>query len=176
MLLSPVSFYLNPKPKAEKSHTVPVLWKRNYNKDTAVFGASKTKALQKQIISNIKSYYDEIDQKDITKVMERFSDNAVYERSGWPRLENKAQIEDFFRNKRTLSGVHHIETIRYIPAGQLHPDKPYLKLDKPAVFVTGKFNGENKGAKIENLEWTDLWFFKNDKVIYRKSTIKTPGI
>ena len=88
------------------------------------------------------------------------ADDVSYSREGWPVLNGKEAVQDFFEHQRQLHGQHIVTDIH----------------TTPAVLVNGRFVGTNAGQPI-SLNFQDLWTFQPDqRVAFRKSWISIPGV
>ena len=79
----------------------------------------------------ILEYYSEIDRGDISAVMRRFDERAVYRRGNRPPYEGISRIEHFFRTDRKAQGKHSLYAVVQ------HPDLAMTVVIVKGVFYNG---------------------------------------
>jgi len=103
----------------------------------------------------IANYYVNIDKGEIDRVLMLFSSKITYKR-GDLEIEGKEKIEKFYRNDRIIKkGIHIIK---------------YMINYQNLVLVEGVFQGELKSGEVANESFFDEFHFKEDEVIFRKSS------
>ncbi len=102
----------------------------------------------------VAEYYARIDKCDFDWIVDLFADNAVYKRAD-STYDGKPAIEDFFRNKRKIKGIHTIETITATDT---------------QVFAVGHFEGTGEKDDQKSIGFVDVWDFNSEgKVNLRRS-------
>lgn len=155
----------------------------------------------KEIVGSICEYYKSIDKStniqqgfsrdksSTSAVVSLFSENSVYERSGWPRpFVGKRAIENFFNTDRALVGQHHVVSWEIID-GFDEEIRNNFKMRFPdvdvrhckTVVVKGNFTGAQcypgdtshlNVAVGLSLPYKDYWVIADNRVLYRYSDIE----
>jgi ketosteroid isomerase-like protein len=103
----------------------------------------------------IRSYYTNIDSKDIPAALACFASTAVYRRPGYDELIGLAAIENFYRHTRDLGeGGHLIESV----VGS-----------EQEIAVRGRFEGSFRDGTPLQARFADFWLFSGEKVVERIS-------
>ena len=96
--------------------------------------------MRKEPEATIRDYYAAIDAGDVSKAMEIFHSNAIYERPGTPKLEGRAAIQRFYVEERPRGGEHRLEAVaiatdRVLVEGLFHaPDGREVRFADSFVF------------------------------------------
>jgi hypothetical protein len=128
-------------------------------------------------VANISAYYAAVDRRDFAAVMDRFADDAIYRREGWPDMVGRDAIADFFHNKRKLTGTHTVDP-QDIRPGEISSRATAVPLGRAVRVSRGIFSGLLDGSPIDDLTFEDLWIVRESdgKVIFRQSWISKPGV
>ncbi|MES2224274.1 MAG: nuclear transport factor 2 family protein [Patescibacteria group bacterium] len=110
----------------------------------------------------VELFYDCVDKNDFESFFKFIDENIKYQRQDYKTgtyidIIGTQDFEDFYRNKRSLVGKHHIENIE-------------SSADGNTIVVRGMFKEIDKDVEIE-LSFVDTWIIKDRKVIERKSDI-----
>jgi ketosteroid isomerase-like protein len=101
-------------------------------------------------------YYQAVDSNDITALLNLFADDAVYERPGYPPLNGRADLQEFYTSTRIIRTGEHVITDR-------------LETSK-AIAVQGTFTGTVVGGHVVTLRFSDFFEIGPDERITRRTT------
>ncbi|MCW2571944.1 MAG: ketosteroid isomerase [Frankiales bacterium] len=101
-------------------------------------------------------YYQAVDNNDITALLNLFTDDAVYERPGYPPLNGRADLQEFYTSTRVIQSGAHVITDR-------------LETDR-AIAVQGTFTGTVVGGQAVTLRFSDFFEIGPDERITRRTT------
>ncbi|RNH93527.1 nuclear transport factor 2 family protein [Micromonospora aurantiaca] len=106
--------------------------------------------------TRVRSYYDLVDRGDITRLVQLFAEDAVYQRPGYPPIRGRGELERFYREERVIkSGRHTVESVMSSPS---------------RVAVTGSFAGTLHGGQDVTLRFADFFNFGDDGKFSRRDT------
>jgi hypothetical protein len=105
-------------------------------------------------ISIVMKYYEYIDDNNLDKIFDFFSDNIIYKR-GFLEINGIDEMKNFYNNFRSIKKGNHI--IKSI------------KNNEKEVNVHGEFHGTLKNEENINMKFIDKFVFENGIIIYRQS-------
>lgn len=101
-------------------------------------------------------YYELVDRGDISGLVGLFAPDAVYNRPGYPSLQGRSEIEDFYRNSRVIeSGRHSLDKVL---------------AEGLSVATEGKFSGRLKDGSLVTARFADFFTLDIDGRFTRRDT------
>ena len=104
-------------------------------------------------------YYRRVDAGDLEWVLELFADDSAYTRAE-AHYGSKAEIADFYRGDRKITGVH---TVREIFC------------DDGAVICNGVFDGHGADGSEKHVGFADFWVFDDNGRVTTRRTYLAVG-
>jgi len=113
----------------------------------------------KDKVVTVKKYYKYVDNKEIDKLLDLFSDDIIYIRSG-KEIKGMKKFKEFYKKERRLKGKHKITKI----------------IDTKEVVITrGEFKGKNAQNNKVKVGFADFFQFNNKGKINRRETYLSEG-
>lgn len=113
------------------------------------------------MIFSLEAMFACIDTNDHEGLREYFDPDIIYHRPGYEPLVGLERVLTFYRSERVIgSGTHCV--VRSAREGDI-------------LFAWGTFAGTRRnGASIPQLEFTDCYVLRNEKVVERKTFFYAP--
>ncbi len=105
-------------------------------------------------------YYERVDAADVVGVLELFDLDAVYRRPGYPPIQGRPALDDFYRNQRVIKSGRHTIT-KLISHGA-------------DVAVQGTFGGTLTDGSVTQLEFADFYSLRNGVFTKRTTYFYAP--
>ncbi|MBM0278956.1 nuclear transport factor 2 family protein [Micromonospora tarensis] len=103
----------------------------------------------------VRRYYRLVDQDDVAGLVALFAEDAVYRRPGYEQLTGRAQLREFYRNRRVIAHGRHVLR-RMTVAGD-------------DVTVEGSFGGTLRDGRQVEVEFADI-FVLNTRLLFQRRT------
>ncbi len=91
----------------------------------------------------VRSYYSLVDANDFAALVLLFSEQAVYQRPGYPPIEGRAALAEFYATKRVIMRGRHVIS--------------ELIADGSRVAVHGRFTGTDRSGTALALQFADFF-------------------
>jgi ketosteroid isomerase-like protein len=106
--------------------------------------------------ARVRSYYSLVDRGDITELVQLFTQDAVYQRPGYPPMRGRGELERFYREERVIKSGHHaVESVMS---------------SHSRVAVTGSFAGTLHSGQDVTLRFADFFVLGDDGKFSRRDT------
>lgn len=131
-------------------------------------------------LRKITGYYRAIDRRDFKAVKNTFTQFARYQRQDWEVFDGLGEIMTFFKEKRKIHGVHHINSMKLSHQNPFSVQELPFKRKRPVpmIIVEGSFENFDKAVLPDPITFVDYWAFnhKRPKAMYRRSLISTSNV
>ncbi|AEA66031.1 nuclear transport factor 2 family protein [Burkholderia gladioli] len=110
----------------------------------------------------VKSFFSVIDSADWEAVQAFFHANVVYSRPGYPELQGRARVMDFYRHERMISqGRHYVEGV--VALGS-------------EIACWGLFSGTLKSGEQVSVRFADVYQTEEGGIIKRETFFSRPAV
>lgn len=109
---------------------------------------------------DLETMFNAVDRRDWDTVAKYFHPELVYDRPGFDQLVGGAAVDNFYRNIRTIHGVHQFEG---------------FAIDGETGACWGRFVGTRKDGSSLDVEFADCYRFKAGQLWRRKSFFYVPA-
>jgi ketosteroid isomerase-like protein len=108
------------------------------------------------------AYFQAVDANDLDQALATFDDEVVYERPGYPALLGIGSLRRFYEEERVIArGRHTIEG---------------LVIEGEDGAAWGRFEGFSWRGEPLAEWWSDVYRFKDDRIVFRRSHFFRPAI
>jgi ketosteroid isomerase-like protein len=107
-------------------------------------------------VQQVRHYYECVDAGNVDGLLELFAPGAVYHRPGYPPMEGRAAMAEFYRGERVIESGRH--TLDQVTA------------DGTKVAVQGEFAGVLKDGSQVSLRFADFFTLAPDGLFARRDT------
>ena len=108
----------------------------------------------------VREYYRLVDADDVDGLLDLFSDDAIYNRPGYPTMNGRDELAKFYGGERVIaSGRHTVEKV---------------VADNPQIAVTGSFEGVLKDGTETELRFADFFVFDGPRIARRDTYFFAP--
>jgi ketosteroid isomerase-like protein len=108
----------------------------------------------------IEAMFDAIDGEDWRRLSDFYAPDCQYERPGFELISGVDELLHFYKELRPISRGKHL----------IH----YTAEEQPIFFSTGTFDGSLRNGSRIDLEFTDIYIFKQRRIHRRKTFFFTP--
>jgi ketosteroid isomerase-like protein len=110
----------------------------------------------------VRKMFTAIDGCRFEALTELMHPDAVYERPGYQAFDGIGQILDFYQNTRVIrDGCHAI--LDFVGDGS-------------SAMLCGHFQGRLKDDTSVDIQYAEIYRFRDDKIAYRRSYFYTPAV
>lgn len=109
-----------------------------------------------RVKARVNEYYQLVDERNHSALVDLFAEDAVYERPGYPPLVGRVALTEFYSSERVIASGRH--TVRAMVA------------EDDRIAVHGEFAGSLKDGRDVALRFADFFVIDDDGHFVRRDT------